>query len=84
MREPQTILVYGDRDDETLLRLKCSLLKCGVWNFFTGRLDPGHRCVPPDDERVGLFIISRASVSSVEMQSIYAEARRLAIPVLQI
>jgi hypothetical protein len=83
MREPLPILIFGDINDEQIVRLKCWLLKCGICNFSVGRME---RCEQGKfaEAQAGLFIISRASVNLQEVEKISARARRLAVPVLQL
>ena len=82
MKEPLPILIFGDIDDEQIVRLKCWLLKCGVCNFSIGHME---RCEQGEfpDTCAGLYIISRASVNRKQVERINAQARRLAVPVLQ-
>ncbi|MEW6209129.1 MAG: hypothetical protein AB1631_12235 [Acidobacteriota bacterium] len=79
IREPLSVIIFGDGDDEKIVRLKCMLLKCGMCNFVKG-------CILGEIEtsRAGLFIVSRGSVSKSQREMIEAEARRLAVPVLQL
>lgn len=83
MRDPKSIVIFGGRDDERVIWLKCLLIKCGVCNFADGCME-AERCRRMIEEhRVGLFIVSQ-SVGPNEMEGINDAARRLAVPVLQL
>jgi len=84
MKEPLDIIIFGDRGDERIIMLKCLLLKCGICNFAEGRLDICGRCKLADDVQPGLFIVSSASVSPLQIDHVHAEANRLAVPILQL
>jgi hypothetical protein len=79
VREPLSVVIFGDSDDENIVRLKCMLLKCGMCNFVKGCMEK-----QVETSRAGLFIVSRDSVSEAQRLRIKAEARRLAVPVLQL
>ena len=77
----RSIVIFGGSGDDRLVRLRCLLLKCGVCNFASGRADECADC-ELSTPSAGLFIVSRETVTSAEMESINAEAERLAVPVL--
>jgi hypothetical protein len=81
LREPLSVVIFGDGDDENVVRLKCMLLKCGMCNFIKGCMEKRGEV---ETSRAGLFIVSRGSVSPSQRKSIEAEARRLAVPLLQL
>ncbi len=83
MSEPLSIVIFGDSKDEQVIALKCFLIKHGFCNFASGCFDAG-RCPAEGEKRAGLFVVSRASVSATEMETITNESRRLAVPVLQL
>ena len=75
------VVIFGASGDERLVRLRCLLLKCGICNFASARADSFCDC-ELSMQRAGLFIVSRESVGAAELESINAEAERLAVPVL--
>ena len=83
-RQPLPIVIFGDTSDTRLIALKCLLLKSGVHTFVSGQLDECGRCTRIDCPRAGLFIVSRESFNPDQMESISAEASRLAALVLHL
>jgi len=93
VKTPLSIIIFADKADESAVRLKCRLLKCGIYNFTDAEACANCRfvndCDDIDDEltsneKVGLFIVSRESITSDRMAVITAVAQRLAVPVLQL
>ena len=84
MRESLSIVIFGDNDDAQVVALKCFLVKHGFANFTTGCSRAAQCRLLERERRCGLFIVSRASVSSAEIEAIAAESRRLAVPLLQL
>lgn len=84
MRDLKSIVIFGSRDDERVIWLKCLLIKCGVCNFADGCLKAERRRPFMDENSVGLFIVSRSTVGPDEMEDISAVAQRLSVPVLHL
>lgn len=84
MKDLKNILIFGDRNDERVIWLKCLLIKCGVCNFADGCLKEERRRQLMDEDSVGLFIVSRSTIGPDEMEDISAEAQRLSVPVLHL
>lgn len=84
MREPLSIVIFGDSGDAQVIALKCFLIKHGFCNFTSGCLRDARHCPAECEKRASLFVVSRASVSAAEMETITAESRRLAVPMLQL
>ncbi|MEW6129641.1 MAG: hypothetical protein AB1757_21555 [Acidobacteriota bacterium] len=82
MKEALPIIIFGDSNDEQIIRLKCWLLKCGVCNFAHCRLEDCLRF--EKNMQAGLFIISRETMNPTQIEAVSLQARRLAVPVLQL
>lgn len=82
MKEPLSIIIFGNSNDDHLIKLKCLLLKCGVCKFANGCFNDSGHCTFAD-EKPGLFIVSRDSISDAQLETLNVEAQRWAIPILQ-
>ncbi|MEW6732516.1 MAG: hypothetical protein AB1489_14400 [Acidobacteriota bacterium] len=83
MKEPLSIIIFGDSSNEQLIQLKCLLMKCGICNFASKQINDCNQC-DPCEEKAGLFIVSRESVTSAQMETICVKAKRLSVPILQL
>ena len=81
MKDAQSIPIFGGGGDDRMVRLRRLLLECGVCNFESCDAAICRGCDALLD-RPGLFIVSRQSVIPADIETIDAEARKLAVPVL--